>query len=386
MSASESCLNARASFETIRTLKRNFDLAFDQAVSSGKAEDVDRAKSLKQQLETEMKALQEKLAIVEVERLFDLKKQYEGQLDLLKSSGMVETRKETDPPGVERETFFITGIDEKEYPIPPYLTILERFAEKKQLLEIKEDQGFKKLVLVPFGMSLAAMSIRFEQFLSEYLKIRPEFASIHPDQSLLDDWERLYKTRHKDVAADKVGTLKYDPVRLVVNNKNPWELAWKTKQEILDQAKQNQDTAPGWSILLLQAGLDEKGFRSIPRAGSGIVDGTKMPRAEIEVGRSTEDYLISQMENSNDSPYAGEYGLTPEAWLVIFMEHLKETDRPLDSYNGFDKGTVDFLIGSLLDGFYVTAVGWTDRHSIFASTFGLANFNSCCGIRTAVRV
>ena len=111
MPSSQTCLNVRSSLEKIRKLKTDFDSTFERAVTSGNVADVEKAKSLKQQLEAEMKALQEELAIVEAERLFDLKKQYEDQLDLLKSSGLVETRKETDPSGVEKESYFITGID-----------------------------------------------------------------------------------------------------------------------------------------------------------------------------------------------------------------------------------------------------------------------------------
>ncbi|TAL50877.1 hypothetical protein EPN81_01535 [Patescibacteria group bacterium] len=120
MGESTVCLRARASLEEIRSLKREFDFAYDLASYLGKEDDIVRARELQGELEKKMKAIQETLNIVEAERLFDLKRQYDSQTALLRKAGLLETKKEKSASGVEREIFFITGIDGKEYPMPSY--------------------------------------------------------------------------------------------------------------------------------------------------------------------------------------------------------------------------------------------------------------------------
>ena len=375
MPSSQACLNARSLLEKIRPLKQEFELAFDRAVLSGKEDDVEKAKSLKQQLEAEMKALQETLAIVEAERLFDLKKQYEDQLDLLKSSGLVETRKETDPSGVEKESYFITGIDEKEYPMPSYLTVLERLVEQKELFETKADQGFKKLVLVPFGMSLDLMIEKFKQFLLKYKQAKPAFD--------IDVDKPLYTWSHY-LGADQNSTLVYDPQQF-----NPTDNGGKTKAEILTQMETTDDAAAGYRILLLQGNYNSQGFRSIPKRERGLVEGTNIPRADIEAGNTAIEYLASQASNrlNPQSPYAGEYGMSPEEWIILFMQHLKETGEPLDNFlNEVDSAT--YLTGAYFtasDG--VPDAYWSRggrRANLSGSHPGDQDGN--VGVRAAVRV
>ena len=96
MPESPACLNARVSLEEIRSLKRDFDTAYDLAVASGKQRDVEKAHGLKRDLEAKTKALQKTLSIVEAERLFDLRRQYEARTALLRNVGLVETTKEAD--------------------------------------------------------------------------------------------------------------------------------------------------------------------------------------------------------------------------------------------------------------------------------------------------
>ncbi|TAL51112.1 hypothetical protein EPN81_00745 [Patescibacteria group bacterium] len=214
MPDSTACLTARASLEEIRSHKQEFDVAYDLVVSSRKPEDVLKAQGLKRDLETKMNALQETLYVVEAERLFDLRHQYESQIVLLKSAGLVETKKETDAAGVEREVFFMTGIDGKEYPMPSYETIVSRFGERRELFETKADQGFKKLVLVPFGIGLDALIQKFRAHLLAYKKAHPAFGRIDPslrDGSDHSNWDPLWISDwYREAGINN--TLVYDPV------------------------------------------------------------------------------------------------------------------------------------------------------------------------------
>ena len=87
---------------------------------------------------------------MEAERLLDLRHQYDSQTALLKKTGLVESRKEIDHSGIEREVLFMRGINGKKYPMPSYREIAWRILGKKELFETKTDQGFTKLLLVPF--------------------------------------------------------------------------------------------------------------------------------------------------------------------------------------------------------------------------------------------
>ena len=77
MPPSEACLNARTSLEEIRTLKRDFDVAYDLAGSSGKQDDITKAQDLKVSLESQMTAsgttsVMEAPSTLDVETLLEL--------------------------------------------------------------------------------------------------------------------------------------------------------------------------------------------------------------------------------------------------------------------------------------------------------------------------
>lgn len=391
MPPSEACLNARTSLEEIRTLKRDFDVAYDLAVSSGKQDDITKAQDLKVSLESQMTALQETLAIHEAERLYDLKRQYEAQTSLLKKAGLIEMRKEADASGVEREVSFMTGIDGKAYPMPSYETIVYRLAERKELFETKADQGFTKLLLVPFGMSLDALIAKFKAHMLAYKKTHPAFGrtdptktddSDKPERNPLWVWEERYN------GADANGTLVYDPVLFDKDNHHG-----KTKAEILVNQEVDNDDSTGWRVLLLQGGKDNKGVKGIPRSGNGQAEGTKVPRQDIEAGKSPNDYLTRELATTSieDSPYHGESGMTPEEWIVTFMTDLEETDKPMDNWqNATD--SIAYLTGAYFlptdsASDYVPVADW-NRVGRQADLGGYdpGDVGEYIGVRSAVRV
>ena len=391
MGESEACLNARASLEDIRSLKRDFEVAYDLVASSGKQDDVEKAQGLKRTLEAKTKALQETLAIVEAEHLFDLKHQYEEQMAFLKKTGLVETRKETDASGAEREVSFMTGIDRKAYPLPSYDTLVLRLAERKELLETKADQGFVKLLLVPFGMSLDQMMLRFRAYLLEYKQGHAAFGRTSPavaDASDEPGWNPLYVWEDGYKSADTNGTLIYDPISFDASHTGA------TKAEVLARQETEKDTAQGWRVLLLQGGENGKEFKGIPRGGQGKTEGTKTPRKDIETGTgenpiTPRDYLMGQLQGSGDpgSPYHGESGMTPEEWIVAFMAELEETGKPMDNYqNGTD--SIAYLTGA-----YFTASGnvpngywYRDDRQASVSGSDPDRVVERIGVRSAVRV
>ncbi|MCR4314255.1 MAG: hypothetical protein NUV84_03345 [Candidatus Uhrbacteria bacterium] len=375
MPESTACLNARVSLEEIRSLKRDFAVAYDLAISSGKQGEIERAQILKRDLETKTGALQETLAIVEAERLFDLRRQYEAQTALLRKAGLIETKRAADVSGVEREVSFMTGIDGKTYTMPSYDTIVSRLAERKEFLETKADQGFKKLLLVPFGMSLDALLAKFKAHLLEHKKAHGTF-SLDENQPVWV-WESGYN------GADANGTLVYDPLSFDGSH------AGATKAQVLERQEAEKDTAAGWRVLLLQGGESTQGYKGIPRSGNGQIEGAQHQRPDIEAGKSPREYLADQrtMSGDKDSPYRGESGMTPEEWVVLFMAHLEETGRPIDDYQN-NTESIAYLTGA----YFATsddvpyACWYRDGRRAYVSRSDPDDVGEHIGVRSAVRV
>src|SRR3989339_1048233 len=80
-------------------------------------------------------------ALEYTEKYYHLKEQYDSQVELLEQVGILKEGA-------------LLGIDGKKYPIPTLEQIASRLFERHEELSTKHEQGFTKLLLVPFGMSL----------------------------------------------------------------------------------------------------------------------------------------------------------------------------------------------------------------------------------------
>ena len=259
-----------------------------------------------------------------LELTYNLTEQYEKETQTLRDRGLLETNKD----GVE----FIRGIDGLECPLPSLETIANRLLEQKETLDIKAEQGFTKLILVPFATSLDRQIESLQQFLLNYKKKHPDF-DLNEDEPtwVWNDATDGYKD------ADVKGDLVYGVKEF---SKVESEHQGLTKAQILDSQRSTGDPLAGWKVELFQEDIKDRkiiragdsrslGIRSIPRAGEGRVDGKTHPRKEIEAGKSSNEYLAQQL--------SGEVGQTPEDWICAFIYHLQETGEPLDNYqNGED--------------------------------------------------
>ena len=263
-------------------------------------------------------------ALEYTEEHYHLREQYTSQVALLEQVGILKDGA-------------ITGIDGKNYPIPTLEQIAVRLFERREELKIKHDQGFTKLLLVPFGMSLDALMETLKQFLLEYREIYPDFY-LHPDGPLfVNNREEYYQ--EADMG---------DSPKLIYFFKSFVEdqHQGKTKMQILEEQAPNSDFTTGWRVHLLQASSDNTlGFRGIPIEGQGKIQGKVIPRLDLVAGKTPAEYL-SLLQSSKDdegSPYHGETGLTLEDWISTFMTHLTETGQPLDYTK---ENTETCLIGS----------------------------------------
>ena len=311
-------------------------------------------------------------ALKEVEPLYHLTEQYNSQVSLLERVGILKD-------GV------ITGIDGNKYPIPTLEQIASCLLEREREFSVKRDQGFTKLLLVPFGMSLDTLREILKQFLLSYKTDHSDFD--------LDTDDPLYTWKDGYEGAD-IG----DPPKIVYNPKSfDNNHQGQTKLEILKAQTENpKDSFPGWRIHLLQpsdpTNQESKGFALIPREGQGTTNGEETPRSSLEAGKSPTDYLsiLQQAQDDPDSPYFQESGLTPEDWILAFITHLTETGQPLDNYQSNNE-SITYLTGAFfpsIDGsafvpyaFWFRGVRRADlRRSVPGSR------DVCFGVRSAVIV
>src|SRR3989339_279755 len=273
-------------------------------------------------------------ALEYAEEFYHLREQYTSQVSLLEQVGILKEGA-------------IIGIDGKKYPIPTLEQIASRLFERRETLETKHDQGFTKLLFVPFGMSLDSLREILTQFLLKHKKFHPSF-DFDINQPL---W-----TSEEYQGAD-IG----DSPKLVYYQQSFMEdgHGGKTKaqilegQETLGQAR-GDDGWKGWTIHLLQpSNMDEqdtetlKGFAPIPRKGQGTPQGDLTSRPSLEAGKSPNEYLslLQEAQDNPNSPYHNESGLTPEDWIIAFMTHLEETGKPMDNWqNGTE--SISYLTGA----------------------------------------
>jgi len=263
-------------------------------------------------------------ALEYAEEFYNLCEQYTFQVSLLKEVGILKEGA-------------ILGIDGNTYPIPTLEQIAMRLFERRGELSTKHDQGFTKLLLVPFGMSLHTLFETLEQFLLSYKQKNPSF-DLFVDAPL-NAWS--------DYQGADIGdspNLVYEPQSF-----DPKEHQGKTKAQILVEQAQGRWTpafagvagekglrTPGWTVHLLQpsdpSDPDSPGFAPIPRKGQGTSQGDLIPRHSLEAGKTPDEYLsiFQNAQGDKDSPYHGETGMTPEDGIIAFMIHLTETGKHLD--------------------------------------------------------
>jgi hypothetical protein len=284
------------------------------------------------------------------EKHYHLSEQYNQQVSLLREVGILDELDE------------IKAIDGHSYPIPTLEQIAERIFERREELSSKHDQGFTKLLLVPFGMSLDTLLDTLKHFLLAYKKKHPDF-ELDTDKPL---WVWDGYTR-ADTATNLDGSpvLVYHPTSPNLRGRQG-----KTKAQILLEQSKNPSSFPGWTIHLLQPSNpkdpNSPGIAHIPRQGQGTSYGQDTPnpldpstpcRSDLEAGKPHSEYLslLQSSHDNPDSPYHLETSLTPEDWIIASMTHLQETGQPLDNYTTGTQ-SICFLTGAFFPSFSMASV------------------------------
>jgi len=357
----------------VETLRSKEDFGKQLASKKISPERMAEAVLLFQQLEhlvTHGEPLKETLPeyLQKTERLYNLTEQYTAQVKLLERIGILKG-------GV------IKGIDGHQYPIPTLEQIAKRLYEREKELSIKRDQGFTKLLLVPFGMSLDDFYETLEQFLLSYKQKHSDF-----DLNISNPFKVWSWYKGADLG---------DPPDLVYNPKFfRKDHQGKTKLQILEEQTVAQDSFPGWKVHLFQpsdpSDQESKGFAPAPRQDQGKIQGEENPRPDLETNKTPIEYLsiLQKAQDDPTSPYFQESGLTPEDWILAFITHLEETRQPLDDYRNDKEESIICLAGVFSpSSFCVFFAHWyRDHRQVSMSEDFPGNRGGSSGVRTSVMV
>ena len=291
----------------------------------------------------------------------DFKQQYEKRINTFNKLGILEILPEQGEMG-------IIGIDGQEYPLPKsdadkeklkqemekagmtmeeiaeelkkITTIEDIIRENKEAYETKLKQGFTRLQMTPFGLPLEKLALLLEKAIVKHHPEGKLFTAkdkpTDPEEKLdLNTGQPLYKwggwidpnAPEGQRGADVTGKCVYHPRQLTQDNHGG-----QTKQQILDQQREEQSPMAGWEVKLLEANIN------IPRENKGQ---TKHNRKQLETNQSSNDYLKTLLTNPQ---YAREQGMTLEDWITFALSYLEENNQMIDDYSG--KGSACFLAGS----------------------------------------
>ncbi len=181
----------------------------------------------------------------------------------------------------------------------------------------KAEQGFRKLLISPLGMSLNDLAGKYKQTILKHHREGQLLAAKRdpddPDEQLeLDENQPLW-VWEKYQQADTEGRLVYYPQAFDQDNHQG-----KTKQQIIQEQG-------AWNVLLIED------LPNIPRKGQGQ---TRGGRTQLEAGKTPREYLQTYQSDEPDSPYAHEQGFTPADHLTYAITHLAETNQVIDDYQG----------------------------------------------------
>jgi hypothetical protein len=220
-----------------------------------------------------------------------LRLQYDLQIRVLSSLSLLDG-----PPGQQ----FITAIDGKRYPLPSFEEVLTKL--RRPDLHRKLTQGFDTLLLVPFGLPLDRLLDAWRAGLQRNAPLLRSVGHFNEGNPLYV-WPQ-YRTQ----------PLVFDPHSFTYRHHG------RTKEQLL------REDHRGWDVLLVEGSIPDLPAPARGRRVSG--------RPRMECGRSPSEYLRSLPDD--------EVGLTPEAYVLHFLDGLERRGQILDVQ------TASYLLGAYL--------------------------------------
>lgn len=209
----------------------------------------------------------------------------------------------------------IVGIDNQEYPIPTLDQIKEQILKNPEILHTKYEQGFTKLLIVPFALNLQDLVNSYQQTIKDK-HLSHNLKSTTNETLELDENEPIWVWEGYTNQQ-----LVYFPQEYSLNHQG------KTKEQLLQQNPQN-----AWQILLVE---------DLPDLPAENQAKTINHRKQLQANSTPQEYL--NLLNT-DSQYQHEQGLTPEAYLTYAQKHLQQTNQVIDDWQG--QGKACWLLGA----------------------------------------
>jgi hypothetical protein len=284
--------------------------------------------------------------------------QYQEQLQVLQESRLTEQL----PSG----EYGIIGQDNKEYIIPTVDEILEKMNKDIEKYRSKIEQGFTKLLIVPFAKKLydpedstSLTEIYKELILDKHQK--GELFSTNGQALELDTNEALWVW--EDGYGQDDENIIYFPQQF-----DPENHGGQTKNQIL------QEDHLGYQILLIEENID------IPAENQGQ---TKANREQLEANLTPSEY---QEKIKTESQYQHEQGLTAEAWLTLAIAHLQKHNQVIDDWQG--SGKICYNIATYFpSSAYVSFGRWDRGDRLAALGWSVVSARaSFCGFRSSVNI
>lgn len=301
------CHEITTQLQGIKTKKRELDDLISRRL-------LDEAKRVQEELSAAIETLKNEA----IEIVPGFREMYQSQVETLTQLDILQELSDGKKGMI--------GIDGKEYPLPEIRDIVRRLnREKRETLMKKYEQGFTKLLLVPFGVSLDILIEKYGQALIAAYRAG-KLKATNGDKLDLDENEPVSiwteKQQNKEIGypgADIDGRLLYGVSQFDRNNPGG-----QTKQQLID-------TGQAWQVILIEDLPD------LPAQGQGKDIGG---RKQIEANQTPKEYL----EKIGKGEYTEEHGLTPESWLMYAITQLQETNQVIDDWQG--QGKLCFLTGA----------------------------------------
>lgn len=248
-----------------------------------------------------------------------IKKQLEWQKTVLTRAGVLTM--------LSDGRMGMIGINGKEYPFPAYQVLQEHIRRKKKLLQEKWKQGFTRLLVVPFAMSLDVLIEKYGQALVRHLNegklYATRFRSTDPAEPMKLDVARPVWVWGDYKEADKNGKLIYLHREFGIEHRG-------VNKETHLSLFSGSDHA-GWQLLFME---------DLPNIPGKYTVKTKGGRTQLASGSSAKEYMDML---ASKTEYTGESGMTPEDWISYALTHLEDNDEVIDDYMG--TGRIAYQLG-----------------------------------------
>lgn len=245
---------------------------------------------------------------IRLEKDLDLSKQYKDQKKILSSNKILAE--------LDSGELGIVGIDGTLYPLPTLKDIGESIdLEKAMMLEEKKEQGFTKMIIVPFGLKVSYL---VENYKMTYI-----------DHNVAG---RLHKSNGAPIRSNLNFPVRDDKIfmdadiheKILYYPTGKYEDYGKSKLQILSE------TGKAWNIALIRDVID---WPSNPESKGG--------REDFSPELAGHKYL-QQLESRE---YRGESFFTLEDWLTTSLTYLEEQQIPIDQVG---QGKACMTVGSVI--------------------------------------